>query len=88
MRWGIVAAALLLAGCSSAEADVGLIEDEIADGLVEQVNARGVTVDCPDSIAWETGGEFHCFAEDRAGRSSRVTVHMENDEGEWSWVVG
>lgn len=78
----------LVASCSTAEADLPVIEQEIEAGVEDQTQQRGVQVDCPEQIDWEAGGEFHCFAEDRSGQTARITVHMENEAGEWSWVVG
>jgi hypothetical protein len=87
----IVAVSLLLlplAACSRGpDADIPAIEHQIRTGIREQTGEK-VTVKCPDTIAWHTGGEFHCFATNRAGNSVRVTVSMENDQGDASWVLG
>jgi len=69
------------------EVDTEAIEDGVAAGLRDELGGRYV-VDCPDSMEWETGEEFHCFAEDQDGQLARITVSMENDDGEWSWIVG
>lgn len=70
--------------------DIDHVESEIEVGLAEQLgeDAGPYSVDCPDSMEWEPGRDFHCFAEDGVGNSSRVTVTMENDDGEWSWILG
>jgi hypothetical protein len=84
---GVLLAALLLAGCADkAEANIPGVESEIAAGLQEKVGGA-YEVECPDHITWKAGGEFHCFATDSQGESARITVSMENAEGEWSWVV-
>lgn len=82
---GVALVALALAGCGS-KADIPAIEDEIEQGILDQAEIE-VDVDCPDSIDWEAGGDFRCFAEASEGGATRVTVYMENDEGEWSWQV-
>lgn len=69
------------------EADIPTIQEKIEGGIHDQLGQR-VTVDCPSQIDWEAGEEFHCFAEDGSGQSARVTVTMENDDGEWSWQMG
>lgn len=68
------------------ELDIPALEAEIESGVLEQTGQR-LTVDCPDSIDWETGEEFHCIAESRQGQRGRVTVTMENDEGEVIWEL-
>jgi hypothetical protein len=78
--------ALVLTACGSDEADIPAIESEIEQGIVDQTEVE-TEVDCPDSIEWKAGGDFRCFAEAEDGSSTRVTVYMENKEGEWSWQV-
>ena len=77
-----------LTGCGGGgEADIPYIEDMIASSYHDQTGQE-VSVDCPDQIDWETGGDFHCFAEDDAGQGVQITVSMENDAGEWTWAMG
>lgn len=70
------------------EVDVPKVEQEIETWAQTDLDARGdVEADCPESIEWQTGSDFHCILSDRTG-SVRVTVTMENDEGEMTLVVG
>lgn len=69
---------------SQMEADIPAIEKAIRDDLADQ--GSNATVDCPSSIDWEAGSEFHCVATDDQGGRYRVTVSMENDEGDVTWV--
>lgn len=80
------AALMVLTGCGGPDPDIPAIEQEIKAGIHDQVGTS-VTVDCPDSIEWRTGGEFHCFADEKDGTRHRVTVSMENDDGDATWVV-
>lgn len=88
MRLGLVlvSALLLVAGCSSQEADIPGIESGIEEWAAKQDIGR-VSVDCPDSIEWKTGSDFHCVMTDKQGSSARVTVTMENDDGDVTWVM-
>lgn len=83
---GALVALALLTGCGLEEADIPAIEDGIEDGIADQTDTEA-TVDCPDSIDWEAGGDFRCFAETEDAGTVRVTVYMENKEGEWSWQI-
>lgn len=89
MRLGLagLAAVLLLTGCSADEADIPQVESTIEKWAVEQHIGR-VSVDCPDSIDWDTGENFHCVMTDKGGETARVTVTMENDDGDVTWVLG
>lgn len=77
---------LLLTGCG-AKIDTDAVEDDIEAGILDQTNAH-VTADCPDDIDLEVGGEFHCIVtSDVLGQTARVTVTMENDDGDITWAV-
>lgn len=78
---------LALTACSSGfEPDMPAIEKSIADDLSEQIDAEA-TVDCPDTIEWEPGDDFYCEASADDGSRSRLTVSMQNDEGEIFWQI-
>lgn len=66
--------------------DIAGVEQQIRDGVKDQ-SGTNVTVDCPDSIDWDTGGEFHCIVEDNQGNRATATVSMENDDGEITWRI-
>lgn len=51
-------------------------------------NASGITADCPDHIEVDPGREFHCIVTDDTGDSIRITVTIENDDGDVTWAVG
>lgn len=83
--FGALALVLLLGGCGQ-EADIPAMEDEIAQGILDQTEIEA-TVDCPEVIDWNPGGDFRCVAEGDDGSSALVTVYMENAEGDWTWQV-
>jgi hypothetical protein len=89
MKRGLTVAAAMLAltGCSSGyEPDMSDIESQLQTGLKD--NQLNATVDCPDQIDWNTGNDFHCIATDKQGRTARVTVTMESDDGAYTWTLG
>lgn len=84
----LVAVAALLAGCGGFQPDMPGVERELAAAIEEQTEARTVKVECPDSIDWQAGSDFRCFAEDARGNRAKVTVYMENGDGAYSWELG
>lgn len=77
---------LLLAGCGGFEPDMAAVESTIEDDLSEQIEQK-VDLDCPDSIEWRVGGKFRCIAEDKRGERAQIVVHMESDQGDYTWAV-
>lgn len=69
---------------SQMEADIPAIENAIVEDQADQGFA--VSVDCPSSVDWEVGGEFHCIATDDQDGRYRVTVSMENADGDVTWA--
>lgn len=84
---GLLLASLITTGCSNYSPDMTALESSIEDDLGDQVEDPGVTVDCPDTIEWRVGETFRCIATDSADQRARVTVHMENDAGEYYWAL-
>lgn len=66
------------------------IESDLVNQLTDQIGEQVtiVSVDCPDSVEWEPGEEFHCFAKTADGTTAQVTVFMENGAGEYTWHLG
>lgn len=63
------------------------IEADIDSQVSEQLELDpvAVRVECPPTVEWEANEEFHCLV-DADGRSLRVTVHMENADGHYTWA--
>ena len=79
----VVCAVPALAGCGSLDMDK--IEEEIATGIEEQTDSRGVEVDCPDGVEAKDGDEFECDVTDRNGEEAKVEVVQTSDEGDIRW---
>lgn len=50
-------------------------------------NPAPISVVCPDPVEWHVGGTFHCLIRQKQ-QTLRVTVTMENDAGDVTWVTG
>lgn len=64
--------------------------DDVADQIeawAEEKGARSAEADCPDPVEWRVGETFRCIltVDDQ---DVRVTVTMENDQGEVTWITG
>lgn len=84
----IAIAVAAFAAFSGQEVDVAMVESEIESGYAEQSGQR-VSVDCPSSVEWDTGGTFKCAVTTRGGGDPLgvAVVSMQNDDGEWFWEV-
>ena len=61
------------------------VRSQIAEQVGEEITI--VSVDCPETVEWDPGEEFHCFANAADGTTARITVHMESGDGEYTWAV-
>jgi hypothetical protein len=76
---GIIAIALLIAGCGVTNTEIDSAE---AEEFVKQAFDKPPrSVECPDGVEAKEGGTFVCDAVDSAGKRYRVTLHMADDEG-------
>lgn len=87
---GGAALVLALTSCSASTQSTADIEQNIRGDLAKQlkVSKADLTIDCPDSIEWRVGEDFHCIAEDDQGNRVRVTVSMEANDGSYTWQAG
>jgi hypothetical protein len=90
---GVCTVLLAVAACS-AEFSVGgdrldteLLEEQIAQGVADQLGVQLTSVECPDDVAVEAGDEFECTWTDEAGDSGPVRVIQEDDQGNVSWEI-
>ena len=78
-------AVLLLGACTPSEVDVAGLEKEIVADVHEQMG-QTVTVDCPGSVAWHSGGSFTCGVTTATGQKVKADVTM-NDAGDVTWEL-
>lgn len=81
-------AALSLAACSSsASLQPADVEQQITQGLAEQVGGE-FEVTCPSPLPAEAGYTFTCDVTDRTGSTTvAVTVVEDDDAGTFRWKV-
>jgi hypothetical protein len=92
MRPRIVRAAVLLcvvvaAVACSKSLDVGGLETELGNQLNTKLDVTGITVDCPDDIKAEAGGEFDCTGTVPDAGTLTIHVKQSDDEGHVTWKV-
>jgi Domain of unknown function (DUF4333) len=92
MRSTIVRTAVLLCVAVAAVAcsktlDIGGLETQLANQMNTQLDTTGITVDCPDDIKAETGGEFDCTG--TVPDAGTVTIHVKqtDSDGHVTWEV-
>ncbi|MDX6325115.1 MAG: hypothetical protein QOK15_1469 [Nocardioidaceae bacterium] len=87
IRVGLAAASVLaVAGCGAQTVDVHKLESSIKAGVKDQ-NGIDVTVNCPDSVDWKTGGTFSCDVTQADGTKHTATVTMTSNDGKLHWSV-
>ena len=81
-------AVVSLAACASSPSLApGDVEQQITDGLTEQVGGE-FEVTCPSPLPAEAGYTFTCDVTDRTGgRTVAVTVVEDDDAGTFRWRV-
>jgi hypothetical protein len=83
----VIGASAVIGGRSKTIDDVRL-ESKIKTWAVEKQDASpSVKVSCPSGVQIKSGATFHCLLS--AGReTARLTVTIENNNGDVTWVVG
>jgi FlaG/FlaF family flagellin (archaellin) len=92
MRSRFVRAAVLLclalaAAACSKSLDMDGLELQLADQLNTQLETTGITVDCPDDVEAETGGEFDCTGTASTGDTLTIRVTQTDSDGSVTWEV-
>ena len=89
----IVMASALMAACEGS-VSIGArvlegdeVEEDIADGLEEEVGERPDSIDCPDEVEVEDGGTFECTLTAEDDSTATVEVTMTDDEGGYEYEV-
>jgi hypothetical protein len=92
MRTRFVRAAILLCVASAAVAcsktlNSGGLETELQTQLNSQLDTSGITVDCPEDIKAEAGGEFDCTGAVPAAGTITIHVKQTDADGHVTWEV-
>jgi hypothetical protein len=92
MRTRFVRAAVLLCVVAAAVAcskslDTPGLETELGSQLNTKLEATGITVDCPDDIDAESGGEFDCTGTVPDAGTLTIHVTQTDSDGHVTWEV-
>ena len=83
----MVAPVLALSACGEQKLNTTKAESAIAQGIMQQTGAQGVTVNCPNDVPIEAGKQFECQAKAADGRQGRVRVTQKDDKGNINWKL-
>ena len=92
MRTTFVRIAVLLCvgvatvGCSKT-LDVAGLETQLGTQLNAQLNTTGITVDCPDDVKAESGGELDCIGTVSTGETFTIHVKQTDGDGHVTWEI-
>ena len=86
--WLALGGALLsLSGCGTPMIDPTDVEEQVSEGLAQEVGGEFET-SCPEEIPAEAGFTFTCTVNDSTdGTTIAVTVTQDDAEGAFSWQV-
>ena len=78
---------VLFASCSTSKTlEADDLNEQIAAELEDTFGIEA-TVECPDDVEAEQGGNFECSAEDSAGTSLPVQVTQTDGDGNVDWTM-
>jgi hypothetical protein len=67
--------------------DMGGLETQLADQINTKLDRTGITVDCPDDVKAESGGEFDCTG--TVPQEGTLTIHVKQTDadGHVTWEI-
>jgi hypothetical protein len=84
---GVVAIALLVAGCGETVIDTTKTEEQLEANLAHSLNEKIASVDCPSDQKVEKGATFTCSVNVQKGEDQTVTLKIRNSDADIS-VIG
>ncbi len=82
----LVCVAVAATACSKS-LDTGGLETTLASQLNDKLNRTGITVDCPNDIKAESGGQFDCTGTVPSEGTLTVHVTQTDSKGHVTWEV-
>jgi hypothetical protein len=86
-RGAVLLCVAIAAVACSKSLDTGGLETTLASQLNAKLNRTGITVDCPNDIKAESGGEFDCTGTLPSEGTLTVHVTQTDDRGHVTWEV-
>ncbi len=81
---GVVAIALLVAGCGETVIDATKTEEQLEANLSNSLKEKVSSVDCPSDQKVEKGATFNCSVKLQKGEEQTVTLKIRNSDADIS----
>jgi hypothetical protein len=81
---GLIAAALLVAGCGDTVLDATKAEEQLQASVSRSLGQKVSSVDCPSDIEVEKGKTFSCSVKMQKGEDQTVTLEIRNSDADIS----
>lgn len=87
IRTAVLLFVVVVAVACSKSLDIDGLQTELGSQLNTKLDTTGITVDCPDDIKAESGGEFDCTG--TVPDAGTVTIHVTQTDGDGhiTWEV-
>ncbi|HEX4463058.1 MAG TPA: DUF4333 domain-containing protein [Solirubrobacterales bacterium] len=83
---GLVAAAVLVAGCGETIIDSQKTEEQLEANLSHSLKEKVSSVDCPSDQKVEKGATFNCSVKLQKGEEQTVTLKIRNSDADISVI--
>jgi hypothetical protein len=83
---GLLAAAVLVAGCGETVIDTTKTEEQLEANLSHSLNEKVSSVDCPSDQKVEKGATFDCSVKLQKGEEQTVTLKIRNSDADISVI--
>jgi Domain of unknown function (DUF4333) len=82
--FGLIAAAVLVAGCGETVIDATKTEEQLEANLSHSLKEKVASVDCPSDQKVEKGATFSCSVKLQKGQEQTVTLKIRNSDADIS----
>jgi len=83
---GLVAAAVLVAGCGETVLDSTKMEEQLKASLSNSLGEKVASVDCPSGVKVEKGTTFECTVKPEKGAKQVATIEIRNQNADTSVI--
>ena len=83
----LLAVPLGIGSCVPRTLRTGELEERLSRELVEMLDVRGISVECPGGVEARRGDTFVCVATAPLGERLRIVVTQVDDEGSVTWEI-
>jgi len=83
---GLIAVAVLVAGCGETVIDATKTEEQLEANLSNSLKEKVSSVDCPSDQKVEKGATFNCSVKLKKGEEQTVTLKIRNSDADISVI--